>query len=465
MPPPAAAAPAASPFEGVWLGKVSGPDVSTEIDFAFTRGPKGLRTTFTLPEMAVFGMNLGPSAIADDTYTFDYLKIRLTRTGDTLTGTFANPLLKVELHREVELPTAPAAPTYPAAPAPRWSVKLGAQLWASPVVREGEIYVGTVDGKFHALKATDGSEAWTWSGTHALYGAATITDSSVLFIDEACELICLNRTDGQLRWRTPLAASLAEPPKNETFNRRTVTPVVREGVVYVGSADHGLYALAADTGKQLWRFDAGAPIYAAVAIEGDALLVSCYDGSVRLVDCRTQKELAHTKLPGSVASTAVVAGDILLVGCRDYLLYGLKRSDLSIAWRKPYWFSWVESVPALVDGVAYIGGSDFRYISALDPSTGHARWATDVRGLTWGTPLVTVDRVFAGSSAQNPAAIKHEGGIMALDRRTGAVLWRYPIALPAGADRAGVLGSLALAGDTVIAAAYDGTVLAFPTEP
>ena len=119
-------------------------------------------------------------------------------------------------------------------------------------------------------------------------------------------------------------------------------------------------------------------------------------------------------------------------------------------------------MPRLVDGLIYVGGSDYRRISAIDPATGVARWVTDVRGLTWGSPVVTADTVFAGTSAQNPAAITHEGGITALDRATGAVKWRHVVPLAADADRAGYLGSLVLADGKIIGAGYDGTVIAFP---
>ena len=51
-----------------------------------------------------------------------------------------------------------------------------------------------------------------------------------------------------------------------------------------------------------------------------------------------------------------------------------------------------------------------------------------------------------------------------MDRRTGAVQWRVAMVLPPGADRAGFIGSLALAGDTLIAAGYDGTLAGYPAK-
>jgi outer membrane protein assembly factor BamB len=212
-----------------------------------------------------------------------------------------------------------------------------------------------------------------------------------------------------------------------------------------------------------WRHAAKGPIYAGLAlIGGDRLIAGCYDGTVLVLDRRTPKEIVRVKLSGPVVSTPLLAGDEVVVGCRDYMLYGLELANLAVAWRNSYWFSWVESTPRLVDGVIYIGASDYRRISALEPKSGKRLWATDVRGLTWGTPAVTGDTVFACTSAQKTAVIEHEGGLVALDRKTGAVKWRALVPRPEQAERAGYIGSPALAGDLVIAAGVDGTLVAYP---
>ena len=154
----------------------------------------------------------------------------------------------------------------------------------------------------------------------------------------------------------------------------------------------------------------------------------------------------------------------MIVGSRDYLLYGFNLPDGALAWKFSYWFSWIESTPVLRDGLLYAGASDFSRVAALDPATGRARWSTPVHGMNWGSPLVTADRVFTGTAAQNipGTAIAHTGGIMALDRATGAVLWQLRAA-PAPADGfGGYAGSLALAGDKVIAAGFDGNLIALP---
>ncbi|HTZ20826.1 MAG TPA: PQQ-binding-like beta-propeller repeat protein [Opitutaceae bacterium] len=448
-------------FEGIWVGEVIAPNATTVIGFAFTRGPTGLTAKFAMPAMFVPGLNLGPAKIVGETYEMPELGIKLTRAGKVLTGTFANPLLRVEVQRGSALPAVPDPAAAPPAPAAMWSRALSAPVWGSPVARNGFVYLGDVAGNFHAIRAIDGAEEWTWRGRVPLWGEALATDDAVYFLDEQCALVCLGRTDGHLKWRMALSEQ-APAPANPTFNHRTAVPVIEAGTLYVGSVDGTIFAIEAATGKVLWRRAAGAPIYSAVAIDGEELVAGCYDGTVLRVNRRTHQETARTRLGGAIASAPVVAGGTIVVGCRDYLLYGLQRANLAVSWRDSFWFSWVESTPNLVDGAIYIGGSDYRRVSKIDPASGVADWTTDVGGLTWGTPVVTAGTIFAGTSAQSPAAIKHTGGITALDRHTGRVIWRHVVALTEGADRAGYLGSLVLCDGLVIGAGYDGRLVAFP---
>ncbi len=457
-------------FEGVWLGEITGPNARTAVGLAFTRTGRGLAVSLYFPGMFLYGVDFGPAEIRDGAFVFEPFNLTVARRGDTLTGTFAIAKLPLELRRAASWPPAGLIPPYPAAPAPAWSLPLGAAAWASPVARDGVVYVGTVDGSLHAVRASDGRRLWTWHGPNPLYGEALLTEDSVCLVDDHCDLVCLARANGTLRWRTPLhdQKPAGEPaPRDETFNHRTAAPVIDgRGILYVGSTDHGLYAIRAANGEVVWRRDAGAPICAPVTLSGDDLIVAGIDGSVVRFDCRLQEETMRVKLGGSIVSAPVIAGDRIVVGCRDYLLYGLDAAKGTVAWRDSYWFSWVESTPRLVDGVLYIGGSDYRRVSALDPATGRARWATDVRGLTWGSPVVTATTVYAGTAGQNIAGtlIKHLGGVVALDRRTGAVKWRYDSPVPADATFTGCTGSLVLAAGNIIGAGVDGVLIAFPAD-
>jgi outer membrane protein assembly factor BamB len=460
-----------SPFEGVWTGEIVAPNTKADFGLAFTATEKGLLVSLDFPAMFLHSVNFGPAEVHGDRFALPPLNLVLDRNGDSLDGTFAIAKLPVHLHRGGTFAPAPAPTEWPAAPAPVWSHSLGAGAWASPIAYAGVLYVGTIDGKFHAIRAADGTELWAWSGPNPLYGTALATDDAVYFVDEHTDLVRLDRTTGELVWRLPLhdeKLAGGPPPKNETFNHRATSPVYdpKKGLLFVGSTDGGLYAIRVRTGRVAWRHALPAKVYAPVTLDGDEAVVACFDGSVLALNRRTQAETLHAKLGGGLVSAPVVAGQRIVIGARDYLLYGLDRTDAKVAWRDSYWFSWIESTPSLVDGTLYIGGSDFRRISALEAASGRTLWSTDVLGLTWGTPAVGSTMVFACTAGQNieGTVIHHSGGLVALDRATGAPKWRYVSPAPAGASFVGFAGSPVLIEGKVVGAAVDGTLLALPAE-
>ena len=464
------AQPAPDPIEGTWLGTVTAPQGSAVIGFAFTRGRDGrLNLGFQMPAMFTYNAQLGAAVrFENGTYTVLPFSAPLRLEGDRLTGTFGLSRLPLELHRGGTFAPAPPPVMHPAPPKSLWTRALS-PTWGSPVVADGIIYVGTTDGKFHAARATDGSEVWTWSGPNRVDGRAAVEGDAVYFVDGHIELVALNRADGTLRWRFPLhdAAIAGKPaPDNPTFNRRTATPLVVDNVVYCGSSDGGLYAIDARSGERRWRHDAQSPIFSGIRAVGEAgLAFGCMDGSVVLLDRQRRAETARFKTGGGMVTTPLFVGGKVIVGSRDYTLYGFNAADGSVAWKYSYWFSWVESTPQLVDGVIYVGASDFRRVTALDPATGRAHWSTDVQGMCWGSPAVTADTVFIGTVAQNipGTVIAHTGGIIALDRATGAVKWQYRSPLPPENGFGGQAGSLAVSGDRVIALGFDGMLTAWPT--
>lgn len=473
---PATPPPPPDAIEGVWVGTVSAPQGDeAEIGFEFSRSPRGTLIFGKLhfPAMFTYDFPFGiPVEIGGEgnyKVTPDF-NIVLHLDGDALTGTFGIGQLPLELARGGTFSAKPATPTHPPAPAPLWSFAMDAGTWAPPVAEAGVIYIGTSAGKFHAVSATTGSAVWSWTGAHGIAGRAVIAGHTVYFVDVKNHLVALDRASGSQRWLTALHDEqiAGKPvPDNPTFNHRAAIPLVIDDIVYVGSSDGGLYAINVATGAKLWRHDAKAPIFSGIGRHGaDILMFGTMDGSVVLLDRRTRKEKLRAKTGGGVVTTPLIAGGRLIVGSRDYMLYGFNVDDGSVAWRYSYWFSWVESTPVERDGTIYVGASDYSRIVALDPATGKRRWMTPVHGMNWGSPLVTEERVFTGFASQNlpMTVINHEGGIAALDRQTGAILWRLVSPKAPEGQFGGYAGSLTLADDKVIAAGFDGALVAFPAK-
>lgn len=465
---------APDPIEGIWLGTITAPQGSTaDIGFEFSRA-KGGALTFKMnfPEMFTYAFPFTIPIDADGRGHYSILPvfdIELQLVGDRLIGTFGKGRLPLALKRGVQFSAALPAEHYPAPPAPLWKFDLGAGTWAPPVVAGDLVYVGTSAGFFHAVHASDGTSAWSWKGANGIDARAVVGTDAVYVLDTKTNLIALDRASGALRWLTPLhdeQLAGAPAPSNPTFNHRAATPLLIGGTIYCGSSDGGIYAIDASTGAKLWRYDAKAPVFSGIGLCGEqTLMFGTMDGSVLLLDRHTRREVLHVRTGGGVVTTPVVAAGKLIIGSRDYMLYGFNLADGTQAWRFSYWFSWVESTPVLKGGLIYIGASDYSRVTALDPATGKARWGTPVHGMNWGTPLVTDDMVFTGTVSQNIAgtAISHVGGIVALDRATGAVKWQLLAAPAPEGGFGGYAGTLALAGANIVAAGFDGYLVSLPT--
>jgi outer membrane protein assembly factor BamB len=146
----------------------------------------------------------------------------------------------------------------------------------------------------------------------------------------------------QLKWSVPIG--------NYTYFHNS-SPAVANGVVYIGSDDHNLYALNAATGAKLWSYPTGS-------------------GS------------------GVGSSPAVVNGVVYIAsGGYPGNLYALNASTGAQLWSYAIEFGTVSS-PAVANGVVYFGspayvftGGAINYgLYALNASTGALRWSFGTGG-------------------------------------------------------------------------------------
>ncbi|NIP40480.1 MAG: PQQ-binding-like beta-propeller repeat protein, partial [Candidatus Aenigmarchaeota archaeon] len=56
-----------------------------------------------------------------------------------------------------------------------------------------------------------------------------------------------------------------------------VLSVLDGDVVYFGACDGNVYAISADTGREIWRFKTDAPAWGTPCIHGDMLFIGSYD--------------------------------------------------------------------------------------------------------------------------------------------------------------------------------------------
>ena len=162
-------------------------------------------------------------------------------------------------------------------------------------------------------------------------------------------------------------------------------------------------------------------------------------------------------------SPALIDGKIV-VGNHGSLVEALDPATGKPLWRRIWWGSAVESTPVERGGRIYIGASDLRRITCMEPKDGRVLWRTDVYGWAWARPLVTDKVVYIGTGGGEPYQMRHLPAMAALDRQTGRILWRWPMPVLPGVLDYGFAAAPVLAGNTVVIGGMDGTLYGFPAE-
>ena len=467
-----ASAPVAAELAGAWAGTAEHDGETTP--FALELEPQAdgkLLLKATVPSAHFERAPLGSVPVKQDgrrvtlgPFTFDY-----DRDAKTLAGVvppdFAPVYRLPLLLRRVDRFEPPARPAPGGALAePVWSYDAGSPLWPGPSFAGGLVFTGAEDGQLHAVDARTGSKRWSFRAGGAVRTRPVIESGALFFQADDGFLYRLDAASGREAWRVRLADKPVERlpfdnPKSR-YDRFGSDVTVTGGRLYVGTHDGHVLALDPATGARLWDFAAGDSVLAAPSVDSGRVYAGSYDKHVYALDAATGRLLWKRDTQGAVVSTPAVAGDVVVVGNRCYDLLGLHAATGEVAWKRYVWFSWVESSATVVDGVAYVGSSDAASVGAFDARTGRPRWQADVYGWAWGQPAVAGDRVYMGTSSQAGYPAGHRAGVMALERATGRVAWRYES--PAAAKGAfGFPGSPALGEGLVFVSGLDGRLHAF----
>jgi len=476
------------PIEGKWFGMAGFPQDRIEIGFEIKRNDRGeLKVYLYEPVLNFYGLELpGVMIKQGEQYVLKEYQLSVTTKNGGLEGTYFGLNAPISLKRTDNLPSEVPVPDLPKGPGPKWQTKLGAgAIYASAAVRDGVAYVGTTGGIFHAVNLKDGSLLWTFPAGRPIYGEALATDEAIFFACDNGYLFKLERKTGKEVWRYDMGdsrvARILPHQSVFSFDYRAPRPVISDGVIFIGSGDGSFHAINASSGERVWRFessavDAGAAgslpdftgaekkIRSTALINGSHVIFGSLDQMVYALDRKTGKEVWKKNTRGNIDSTPALVGDKLVVGNRNGLLVALDPTTAEVKWRMLFWGSAVESEAVPAGDLFYIGSSDLRRVSLIDPKDARVIWRTDVYGWPWGRVLVANKMLYVGVASATPYDMRHLGSFTALDRQTGKIVWRWPMPEWPGSFMNGFTASPALDSRTVVIGGLDGTLYAFPAE-
>ena len=146
------------------------------------------------------------------------------------------------------------------------------------------------------------------------------------------------------------------------------SPIVDSGVVYCGSWDGHLYALAADTGAEKWRFKTEGSVSAAAALSQGLICFGSGDGYLYCLETNTGREIWRFKTGGPIFSRPTIQDGVVYFGSDDNHVYAV-----SLATGIEEWNFQVEGPvhsDISVGREVILFGSDDKSLYALDMAAG-----------------------------------------------------------------------------------------------
>lgn len=268
------------------------------------------------------------------------------------------------------------------------------------LVGRGELLYFTNGSQLVTLDAGNGGEVWTYpadSKLNGMYPSATLAEGQILLTSNNHFAYALNG-DGQLDW------------EREISRDQLVASAATDGeTVFVAAAEGTLHALDAETGAELWAYDAGTTkLWAAPLVEDGVVYLPSLDHTLRALDAETGSELWSLGLAGALADTPKIVGGVLYTGSLSNFLYAIDPASGEILWQFEA-TGWVWSTPTIVDGVLYFGDLEGK-VFALEDNGETLLWQAQREAGVRAAPAVNDDFVFVGDDGDQLAAYAREDG-------------------------------------------------------
>lgn len=326
--------------------------------------------------------------------------------------------------------------TMPAAPQQLWEYAVPSTAFdTTPIIVDGVVYLGDLDGGFYAIDLASGKERWKVK-FEAGFASAAAVQAGGLYVGDY---------DGFVRRLDP--ANGAEVWKFETGAQIDGGPNFYDSAVLVTSEDGSLYALEAETGALRWKYTTGDQLRCAPTVVDHRTFLGGCDGRLHMVDLKTGQAVGETlALDGPTGSTPAAIDRLAIAATHSGTIFAFDWQAGKSVWsyrdaeRSPE----IRSSPAVWNGQVFVTTRNKRVL-ALGLNDGQFKWEAVLKKRSDASPIVADGRIWLGAA---------DGRVYAIRADDGEVVWQ---AEPGGA----FTGSAAVAARRLVIANDKGSVFCF----
>ncbi len=330
-----------------------------------------------------------------------------------------------------------------------WRVDARDTIEFPPSAAYGNVYMAQQKGLFFALNGKTGKPVFKTKNFKRCAAASptlangTIYQSYMDFVEcgqgdpnPTGFVIAMDAKTGKQKWRY----------KGKPFES---SPLLHDGVLYVGSWDGNVHAIRAKTGRRVWTYQTGNRVNTSAAYSNGRIFIANQDGNLFALNAKTGKLAwrAGDATEFFYAAPAVAYGRVF-IGSSDGTMYAYGQRTGKLLWAKPLG-TYIYSSAAIYDKKVYAGSYDGKFY-ALDAATGDVRWQRTMESAVHAPPVVMKGLVYAATCATCGSAAARfvkmgKDGTTAFTANTGKVRWKnnagkYASPIIADQDRVYLVG-------------------------
>lgn len=236
----------------------------------------------------------------------------------------------------------------------------------------------------------------------------------------------------EVQWRVGLATDRAW----EIDPRELGRPIpASRGDLVVGASNGWVYRIDAHNGEIQWATPVGGSIDAAVRVVDNVAYVGTDTGDLVALDWREGSEQWRYETRSSVESRPTVEDGRVFVTDATDTLYGIDAVTGELLWdvqyESPEFFTIKGGGEPMVDDEVVYTGFSTGELVAMYADTGEEIWSVhlgDETGEFGDVDLPLIDR------GDQVIATSHAGGVFAVEKASGALLWHHDVSDVAGID-------------------------------
>lgn len=316
-----------------------------------------------------------------------------------------------------------------------------------PAVLNDKIFIADTRGNIAALNTESGKNIWSIDSELSITGGPGADDSLVLVGTSEGEVLSLAAKTGEELWRSKVSSEILSSPKES------------DGVVVIRTIDGKIFALDAATGDRLWIYDRTVPSLTlrgtSTPVIANGLIIAGFDGGrLTALEVKTGKLIWETKVAVSrgrselermvdIDAQPLIVGDTIYVTTFQADVSAISLENGQVLWQRD--ISSHSEIGADANNL-YIT-DETGIVWALDRFSGASIWKQEKlthRQVTG--PAILGDRVIVGD---------FEGYLHWLDKETGSISARTKI------DSKPILTQAIVSNDTLFAYSSGGTISAF----